>query len=571
MQFLVLLCALLLSQVGAQTKSSNANAQKNIRAVSLAKDLYLEGLKLEWQERDSLAFLYFEQAAKLDTSSPYLASLVFQRSVERKDPRASLAWAFESHKRSGQSDASAAYYLGSAYKRNNQCDSAISYLEISKSHASRPNLNALQDLSNCYQILERYDSALTNLALLASYANYPQSVINRYTQIAEYSKQSKRILPFFKQAWDDTQEPELGLQYVQWLSQFNQDRDALDVLSQLIQIQPKEANRYHSLRALLFDRVQAYDSAYAETKLRTDSRSADELFDLAKLSLRLNRPKECLVWLKQIAQDSLKLQKFALGAAAYNLLDQKDSAIILLEKAYALAPTQQSLLWELWELKSQQPKFQQKLLLELEQVLKQNPQDLKAHWTKAKTLQEIAQQSPKSTEWLEKASTEYSYLSLLDAQNPKVFLEYADLLVQLNLIKQAQFNLDRAYKLDSNSAATLNALGYFLVDQNIDVQAGKALIEKALKFAPNTPAILDSYAWALFHQGKAQEALDLLLPIAQDMRQKPQGNWEYFYHLALIFQALQQKDDALKWAELAAQSNPKSKKIQELLILLKQP
>lgn len=55
-----------------------------------------------------------------------------------------------------------------------------------------------------------------------------------------------------------------------------------------------------------------------------------------------------------------------------------------------------------------------------------------------------------------------------------------------------------------------NALGYSYADRGIRLTEAKALIETALRQAPNDPFITDSLAWVEFRMGNAAKALELL-------------------------------------------------------------
>ncbi len=55
-----------------------------------------------------------------------------------------------------------------------------------------------------------------------------------------------------------------------------------------------------------------------------------------------------------------------------------------------------------------------------------------------------------------------------------------------------------------------NALGYSLADRNIRLSEARALITKALEFAPNDPYIADSMGWVEFRSGNLQQAEKIL-------------------------------------------------------------
>ncbi|MDR0250253.1 MAG: tetratricopeptide repeat protein [Burkholderiales bacterium] len=99
----------------------------------------------------------------------------------------------------------------------------------------------------------------------------------------------------------------------------------------------------------------------------------------------------------------------------------------------------------------------------------------------------------------------------------KEFPESVDLLLELGLaeekrgnLKNAEKHLRTALKLKPDEPYVQNALGYTLVDHQIDIEEGAALIEKAHQAMPDDGAILDSMGWARFRQGKTEEAVRYL-------------------------------------------------------------
>lgn len=71
-------------------------------------------------------------------------------------------------------------------------------------------------------------------------------------------------------------------------------------------------------------------------------------------------------------------------------------------------------------------------------------------------------------------------------------------------------DLEQLIVLDPNNANALNALGYFLADENQRLDEAEAHLEKALSLKPNDPAIMDSLGWLRFRQGDSQAAKGLL-------------------------------------------------------------
>jgi len=61
-----------------------------------------------------------------------------------------------------------------------------------------------------------------------------------------------------------------------------------------------------------------------------------------------------------------------------------------------------------------------------------------------------------------------------------------------------------------NDSVYLNYYGYLLIDHNIDVKKGIALVERALKLEPDSPYYLDSLAWGYYKLGECQKAYDIM-------------------------------------------------------------
>jgi len=71
-------------------------------------------------------------------------------------------------------------------------------------------------------------------------------------------------------------------------------------------------------------------------------------------------------------------------------------------------------------------------------------------------------------------------------------------------------DLEQLIVAEPNNANALNALGYFLADDNQRLDEAEAYLEKALSLKPNDPAIMDSLGWLRFRQGDSEGAKRLL-------------------------------------------------------------
>lgn len=85
----------------------------------------------------------------------------------------------------------------------------------------------------------------------------------------------------------------------------------------------------------------------------------------------------------------------------------------------------------------------------------------------------------------------------------------------------------------------LNALGFSLADRGERLQEAKALIVKALEFAPNDPFITDSLGWVEFRLGNRREALAIL---ERAFRTQPDA--EIAAHIGEVLWSLGQRERA---------------------------
>jgi Flp pilus assembly protein TadD len=71
-------------------------------------------------------------------------------------------------------------------------------------------------------------------------------------------------------------------------------------------------------------------------------------------------------------------------------------------------------------------------------------------------------------------------------------------------------DLNALIEAEPDNAHALNALGYHLADNNVELDRAEELLVKANLLLPNDPAIMDSLGWLRYRQGRLQEAIELL-------------------------------------------------------------
>lgn len=93
---------------------------------------------------------------------------------------------------------------------------------------------------------------------------------------------------------------------------------------------------------------------------------------------------------------------------------------------------------------------------------------------------------------------------------PDLLYDHAMAAEKVNRLDVLEQNLRKLITMRPDHAHAHNALGYTLADRNERLDEARALIETAMRLAPEDPFIMDSMGWVLYRQGHVQEALDFL-------------------------------------------------------------
>ena len=150
----------------------------------------------------------------------------------------------------------------------------------------------------------------------------------------------------------------------------------------------------------------------------------------------------------------------------------------------------------------------------------------------------------------------YAVLSAaLEAQpdDPDLLYETALAAEKLNDVITMERHLRHLIKLKPEDALAYNALGYSFADRQVRLAEAVQLIDKALELKPDDPFILDSKGWALFRQGRTNDALTAL---QKAYALKPDA--EIAAHMGEVLWALGRHDEAIKLWRDATLAHPKS-------------
>jgi Flp pilus assembly protein TadD len=123
--------------------------------------------------------------------------------------------------------------------------------------------------------------------------------------------------------------------------------------------------------------------------------------------------------------------------------------------------------------------------------------------------------------------------------------------------------LRKIIELAPDNQHAYNALGYSFAERNIRLDEAHALLDKALKLAPDDPFIMDSMGWVQFRLGRLKEA-ESLLRHAYELR----PDVEIAAHLGEVLWVKGQKEDAQKLWRDAQSKDPQNDTLKSTLARL---
>jgi tetratricopeptide (TPR) repeat protein len=136
-------------------------------------------------------------------------------------------------------------------------------------------------------------------------------------------------------------------------------------------------------------------------------------------------------------------------------------------------------------------------------------------------------------------------------ESPDLLYDHAMAAEKVDRFDVLESNLRKVIKLKPDYAHAYNALGYTFADRNIRLPEAHALIEQALKLAPEDPFIMDSMGWVLYRQGKTDAAIEVL---QRAFALKPDA--EIAAHLGEVLWAAGQTEEARKVLSGALKEHP---------------
>jgi len=101
-------------------------------------------------------------------------------------------------------------------------------------------------------------------------------------------------------------------------------------------------------------------------------------------------------------------------------------------------------------------------------------------------------------------------LSANDDEKENIWFMRGAMYERMKKLDLSEVEFRKVLKVDPDSAAALNYIGYMLADRNMRLKESLDLVTKALELSPENGAYLDSLGWVYFRMGRLAEAEDNL-------------------------------------------------------------
>lgn len=159
----------------------------------------------------------------------------------------------------------------------------------------------------------------------------------------------------------------------------------------------------------------------------------------------------------------------------------------------------------------------------------------------------------------DEALTYYDQLVEYRPDSEGVSLGRAELLLRMERLDDSILQYRKTVKRWPESATSLNALGYTLADRTENYREAEKLIRKALKYDPESPAIIDSLGWVLHKLGRHEEALTELNRAYARL-----DDPEVAAHIVEVLAALAREDEAMDLLVAAESKDPESRLLRDV-------
>jgi tetratricopeptide (TPR) repeat protein len=540
------------------------------------QDPFLKYLDLKAKNQDSIAEAYLVRAANKDTSSAFLAVEVANAYANQQNVDSVIVWATRAWRLSQGTSSKAAHFLGSSARMQKKLDTAAFWLDTARALDPNPTPTLLQESYLVWSALKQEAKALDPHYELLKLTRFDTNYLMRHLQLAEAAERRDLGVAALKEAWAAQPSSKTGRLLAQWSGVQGDWNTASEVLKVLL-ARSQDSTETVALRsALSWTLEQAGRGSEAADLLLLDTQDPDVLRAAALASWKGGQSQRALdLMQKYLALNKAQASDLVVLASLEADLKDYPSALRTIARARELDPKDPRIALQAAFLTSDAGQFvqAQKLADSLGQKHPKNSQVWAGNSQVALGIfQRLDTAGKTDSLWLRKARTATLRALSLSPENSDLWLRKGTIeAIALNGWEAATA-FRTALALDSGNTNLMNALGYTLIDLDLDIPQGLEWVEKALLKEPEEAAFLDSKAWGLYKLGKLDSAWQIMEKVGQDSNVAQ--SWEFLYHKALMLQAKGLIPAAQKEIRAAAQTHkghPWLRKAKQTLLNTKAP
>ncbi len=341
-----------------------------------------------------------------------------------------------------------------------------------------------------------------------------------------------------RQAMAQNPSRDLALVYARALIQARRYADAQQVLGTLLKNTPDFAVGWFFQSALQMEAKQ-WTQAQASLQQYMKLRRAEQLNPaaVAETPAAQETPRTELASIDPAQQPSARdLQAYLMLARIADALNKPQEAQQWLDHI-TLPPLRRQAQLQRMEWLVQDRQFDLAL-----QLLPQLPSDTPAEKAAAALLHshilEKQERYPDALRILNRALQD-------EPENAELLYARGNIYWQLEQFAELEQDMRAVMRLQPDSPAAYNALGYNFADRNLRLQEARELIAKALEMAPESAAIQDSMGWVEYRLGNLPRALEFL---RQAFENEPEAEIAAHYG-EVLWKSGQQAEARKVWAK----------------------
>lgn len=507
-------------------------------SVDVAHESFLRGLQALQEGQLQLAEMFYKRALANSPRNRFLAFQLAEILAAENASTEALVIAKAGVNYPGAGNSNEYHLLARLYRENNEIDSAKTYYR--KALASNDqNLKALYEYSLLLESLQEYNELSRVFAMLLPLLDYPRPMIDKQLLLYRLAQNDSAMVDLLRTAYSVHNDPDYACMLADMLEMQGKNAEAQAAVVKALDASPEDRDAWNTLVRLQLRAGQLEEARRSQQQLYTlDTTQNDVLQRLAMMEFDVGRLDSAATYFRRLADmDSTDHVAHFFLSHLYQMAGDSARALQQIRTAISLRPEAVPYRNQLGLIYTMNGNFARAheifdstmamgSPMPMTMQLKANAYIRESDRTKDQARSRALRLSALS--WQRRSLT-------LDSTAIDLRFELASNLERLDSVDASIASFDALLKLRPDHHASLNYLGYLLVDSKRDIARGALLIDKALGFDPNNPAYLDSKGWALYRQGKSQEALNVFESV-EKLGLDDAVLWE---HMAIVCQSLQ--------------------------------